>query len=106
MPPSRQLKSFIDALDMAFENPPRDLPDGTMELAKELGQRLRGYGGSDGLSPGEKRAQEAAGGSDVAVHFSKAAVGPDQPSPGQQRVEQAVKQAVASNLSNSLSSQS
>lgn len=82
--PSPELKNFLDALEAFGEKPPGDLPEGALEGAKQLGRLLRGYSGDQLLSPGEREAVEKqAPGSDVPVEMAKAAVGHDQPSPGQ-----------------------
>lgn len=92
--PSREMKGLIDALNVAFERPPRDLPEGTMELAKQLGQQLKGYGGDEPLSPGEREAKAVqAPSSDEALPYTQAAKGPDQPSPGQVEAQNLAKQA-------------
>lgn len=88
--PSPHVAEFLNALDKFMENPPRDLPDGFADNAKSLGQQLRGYGDGSELSPGQKEAA-AAFTNGTGEHYSKAALGPDQPSPGQREFEAAVE---------------
>lgn len=82
--PSPEVKALIEAIDTFGGANPRDLPDGLLDELKNVGQKLRGYGGEEIHSPGERDAVAKQGqGSDVAVEFSKAATGHDQASPGQ-----------------------
>ncbi len=84
--PTPEVKALLEAIDTFGENPPRDLPEGTIEQLKGVGQQLRGYSGVTELdSPGEKEAKQFAS-SDSAVPYPKAATGPDQPSPGQREL--------------------
>lgn len=78
--PDAHAKKFLDAIDEFMESSPR-LPDGAAASLKELGQTLRGYT-DQAQSPGEKAAR-AAFTNGTGEHYSRAATGQDQPSPGQ-----------------------
>lgn len=110
--PSPETREFLNALEGFLENPPRDLPEGAMDTMNQLHSSLKGYTGPGELSPGEQEAMKAGKGveklqgSDIAVPYDKAALGADQPSPGQKEFQQAVGQfadALASHASSSSS---
>lgn len=99
--PSPEVRKFMQALEGFMENPPRDLPDGVVDTAKGLLHNLKGYDNNtpEEVSPGEKEAAKASGGSDEPVSYRDAARGEDEPSPGQkefQRVQEAAQQFAAS----------
>lgn len=96
-PPSQEVSDFLHALEGFLENPPRDLPDGAMDTMNQLHSSLKGYTGPGELSPGEQEAMKAGKGgkelegSDIAVPYDKAALGADQPSPGQVEFQKATE---------------
>lgn len=83
---------FLAALNDFMENPPRDLPDTAVGQLKEVATALKGHTVGE-VSPGQKQALEAGGITEATGnHYSKAALGEDKPSPGQQEFEKAVEQ--------------
>ena len=74
-----------------MQKQPHDLPEGADVAIKELHSSLKGYTGSEELSPGEKEARQVPG-SDEAVNYKDAAKGPDQPSPGQREHADTLRQ--------------
>jgi hypothetical protein len=99
-PPPYQAKAFMSALEDFIANPPRDLPGGSVEIARSLHRTLRGYVGAEHPSPGEREAINAStnqrslpgapGTRGTGEHYSKAARGVDGPSPGQREYNAAV----------------
>lgn len=91
--PSPEVKALIEAIDTFGGSNPRDLPDGLLDELKNVGQKLRGYGGDEIYSPGERDvASKQGASSDVAVDISKAATGHDSPSPGQREFAQRARE--------------
>lgn len=90
---------FLNAVNNFMENPPRDLPEGVGDQLKAISQALQGYEGiQSNLSPGQKEAEKAGASikdqhtEGTGNHFRKAALGADQPSPGQREFQKAVEQ--------------
>lgn len=89
-PPDPSTAKFLNALNDFMENPPRDLPDGTVDGLKQIANGLKGYGG-ESVSPGERELAQVAGVTDgTGVAYSQAAKGQDQASPGQREYEKAI----------------
>jgi hypothetical protein len=90
---------FLAAVNDFMENPPRDLPEGAADQLKAITQALQGYESqSKELSPGQKQLLEVGGKvvdnptEGTGNHYSKAALGADQPSPGQREFQAAVEE--------------
>ena len=100
MPAPVEIVKLQQAISAFKERAPQDLPDGVMEGLDKIGSSLNDYAPPGGDSPGHRAAGEAQGqapGTDgTGEHYSKAAKGPDGPSPGQkeaQRLSEEMMQA-------------
>lgn len=92
-PPDPHTMKFLTALDEFMESQPAGLPEGATDNLKALGQHLRGYSGQ-AETPGEAETQKAYT-DGTGEHFKKAALGEDQPSPGQREFAAAMEQMQA-----------
>jgi len=97
--PDPSTGKFLAAVNDFMENPPRDLPEGAADQLKAVANALQGYESADAqLSPGQKEAQKAGASikephtEGTGNHFRQAALGADQPSPGQREFQKAVEQ--------------
>lgn len=81
---SIEITRLQQAIEQFVGRAPRDLPDGVLDKVKELGTSLSEVTPAPRGSPGMEEAKKVAFGTDgTGEHYSRAAKGPDQPSPGQ-----------------------
>lgn len=84
MPRPVEITRLEQAIEQFEARAPRDLPDGVSQALSSLKESLGTVEPGADDSPGKQAAQEVAAGTDgTGEHYSKAARGSDQPSPGQ-----------------------
>jgi hypothetical protein len=88
-PPDPHTAKFLAALNEFVEKSPNRLSDEVTASLKSVGQELQGYA-QQSQSPGQKEAAKHVT-DGTGEHYSKAALGPDQPSPGQREYDQAIQ---------------
>lgn len=92
-----RLEQAIEAFEARM---PNDLPDGFAEKLGELKQQLGEHEPQGDASPGQQAVANATGATEgTGVHYSRAARGPDKPSPGQREalgVSADIEEAAAS----------
>jgi hypothetical protein len=90
-PPDPKTAKFLNALNEFVETSPNQLSDEVKASLLSVGQSLQGYTQTE-QSPGEKEAAPHFT-DGTGEHYSKAATGLDQPSPGQREFDNAMEQA-------------
>lgn len=90
-----EVQRLQQAIEQFEGRAPQNLPDGVMDRLKEVSRELQSFD-PVGDSPGHRDAREAAPGTDgTGEHYSRAAKGPDGPSPGQREAAGAVSSQIA-----------
>lgn len=96
MPQPIEVTRLAQAIEQFRGRAPRDLPDGVLDSINDIYSQLTDTYPDMGESPGKQAAKSAglAPGTDgTGEHYSKAAQGPDGPSPGQREVQQIAEAA-------------
>ena len=100
MPAPVEILRLQQAVEQFQSRAPRDLPDGVMDKLGEVMQELGSFDNVGNDSPGKRDVASVTSGTEgTGEHYSKAAKGPDGPSPGQREartLSQEIHEAAAS----------
>jgi hypothetical protein len=94
MPASIEIVRLNQAIQAFKERAPRDLPPEVLDTLGKVEKGLTDYAPNELMGPGKRAALQAQGTDGTGEHYSKAAKGPDGPSPGQ-REARALAQTIA-----------